>query len=99
MLRLVSFNMDYYWACRGIGLPEVSMSEIAYMQHALTTGQTSLSDKHRPRVNHSLDTYSYLNYAAYALYPPLYIAGPIMTFNDFMWQVGLIRIVWNEILF
>ena len=42
-------------------------------------------------MNHSLDTYSYLNYVAYALYPPLYIAGPIMTFNDFMWQVRVTR--------
>lgn len=30
-----------------------------------------------------------MNYIAYVLYPPLYIAGPIMTFNDFMWQVSL----------
>ena len=28
-----------------------------------------------------------MNYVAYAIYPPLYIAGPIMTFNDFMWQL------------
>ncbi|KAH9930065.1 MBOAT-domain-containing protein [Fomitopsis serialis] len=53
MLRLVSFNMDYYWACNKVG---------------------------------PSDTYSYMNYIAYVLYPPLYIAGPIMAFNDFMWQ-------------
>ena len=34
-----------------------------------------------------MDTYTYMNYVAYLLYPPLYIAGPIITFNDFMWQV------------
>ncbi|PIL32352.1 transporter [Ganoderma sinense ZZ0214-1] len=81
-LRLISFNMDYYWACRGVGLPE-----------------SSLSDKHRPRVNHSLETYSLLNYIIYAIYPPLYIGGPIMTFNDFMWQ--LLRpkkISWRTVL-
>ncbi|KAH9933568.1 MBOAT-domain-containing protein [Epithele typhae] len=72
MLRLVSFNMDYYWACNRAGIPD--------------TGAT-LDEKRRPRVNHDLETYSYLNYLAYAIYPPLYIAGPIMTFNDFMWQV------------
>jgi D-alanyl-lipoteichoic acid acyltransferase DltB (MBOAT superfamily) len=32
--------------------------------------------------------YSYLNYLSYALYPPLYLAGPIMSFNDYVWQVG-----------
>jgi hypothetical protein len=29
-----------------------------------------------------------LNFFAYCLYPPLYIAGPIITFNDFIWQVS-----------
>lgn len=31
--------------------------------------------------------YSLLNYLAFTLYPPLYIAGPIMTFNDFVHQL------------
>ncbi|KAG6885635.1 hypothetical protein C0993_012053 [Termitomyces sp. T159_Od127] len=30
--------------------------------------------------------YTFLNYLSYALYPPLYLAGPIMTFNDYLWQ-------------
>lgn len=38
---------------------------------------------------HNLDSYSFLNYFAYVIYPPLYIAGPIMTFNDFYWQVSV----------
>lgn len=48
-----------------------------------------LSDKQRTAVAHPLDTYSFKNYIAYILYPPLYIAGPILSFNDFMWQVSL----------
>lgn len=36
---------------------------------------------------HPLEDYSFINYLAYAIYPPLYIAGPIMTFNNFVWQV------------
>ncbi|KAI0750047.1 MBOAT-domain-containing protein [Daedaleopsis nitida] len=80
MLRLVSFSMDYYWACNREGLPD-------------------LSDKQRPRVNHDLQTYSYMNYIAYAIYPPLYIAGPIMTFNDFMWQLRRpTSISWRSLL-
>ena len=42
-------------------------------------------------IAHPLDVYSYTNYLTYALYAPLFIAGPIMTFNDFMWQVSLSR--------
>lgn len=45
---------------------------------------------------HQLDVYSFPNYIAYVLYPPLYIAGPIMTFNDFMWQVYLVCFCWNN---
>lgn len=33
------------------------------------------------------ESYAFANYVAYILYPPLYIAGPIITFNDFLWQV------------
>ena len=48
----------------------------------------AVSDKKRAAVFHSPETYTFTNYIAYTLYAPLYIAGPIITFNDFMWQVG-----------
>ena len=46
------------------------------------------TEKQRVTVPHGAEHYSALNYVAYVLYPPLYIAGPIMTFNNFMWQVS-----------
>ncbi|CCM04219.1 uncharacterized protein FIBRA_06386 [Fibroporia radiculosa] len=72
MLRLISFSLDYYWACKPAGLADPG---------------GVLNEKQRGAIAHPLQTYSFVNYIAYALYPPLYIAGPIMTFNDFMWQV------------
>lgn len=33
------------------------------------------------------EDYGFLSYLAYALYSPLYLAGPIITFNDFVHQV------------
>ena len=48
---------------------------------------TELSTKQRPQTPHVLESYSAINYVAYVLYPPLYMAGPIITFNDFLWQV------------
>jgi hypothetical protein len=45
------------------------------------------SAKRRSTTAHAHETYSLVNYLAYALYSPLYLAGPIITFNDFMWQV------------
>ncbi|KAF8442088.1 MBOAT, membrane-bound O-acyltransferase family-domain-containing protein [Boletus edulis BED1] len=71
-LRLVSFNMDYYWACT---LPYPPVPE------------TILTEKQRCTLPHPLEYYTYANYLAYVLFPPLYIAGPILTFNNFMWQL------------
>ena len=47
--------------------------------------------KQRCATPHKLVSYNSLNYFAYVVYPPLYIAGPIMTFNDFYWQVNVGR--------
>ncbi|TFK34568.1 MBOAT, membrane-bound O-acyltransferase family-domain-containing protein [Crucibulum laeve] len=72
MLKLVSFNMDYYWSFQHVDNPEVDINK--------------LSDKQRTTISHPQDLYSYMNYISYVLYVPLFIAGPIMTFNDFIWQ-------------
>ncbi|KAJ6485134.1 MBOAT, membrane-bound O-acyltransferase family-domain-containing protein [Mycena vitilis] len=72
MLRLVSFSMDYYWACNATPAP--------------SEGLAGLDDKQRQTMSHPTARYSYLNYVSYALYPPLYLAGPIVTFNDYVWQ-------------
>ncbi|KAI0050527.1 MBOAT-domain-containing protein [Auriscalpium vulgare] len=78
MLRLVSFNVDYHWACRRNG--------------SLDSG-AELSDKQRTTTFHPVEVYTYRNYLVYTLYAPLYIAGPIMTFNDFMWQLARPRAI------
>ncbi|KAF5379735.1 hypothetical protein D9615_005789 [Tricholomella constricta] len=72
MLRLVSFNMDYYWACHAKDFPE-------YRHHRTTTYKER-------KASHPRHMYCYINYISYVLYPPLYIAGPIMSFNDYLWQ-------------
>jgi len=73
MLRLLSFNMDYYWACRKAGSSEV-------------VNEPVITHKQRTTKSHDLETYNFKNFCAYAMYPPLFLAGPIITFNDFMWQ-------------
>ncbi|KAI9453325.1 MBOAT, membrane-bound O-acyltransferase family-domain-containing protein [Lactarius psammicola] len=73
MLRLVSFSVDYHWARNHIGIADPG---------------GALSDKKRAAVFHPRATYTFRNYLVYTLYAPLYIAGPILTFNDFMWQLS-----------
>lgn len=43
--------------------------------------------RNRVKMSHPEEEYNFLYYIAYILYPPTYIAGPIMTFNDFIWQL------------
>ncbi|KAF8257130.1 hypothetical protein EI94DRAFT_1818911 [Lactarius quietus] len=75
MLRLMSFSVDYHWACSHISITDSN--------HSLG----ELIDKKRAAVFHPRAMYTFLNYLAYMLYTPLYIMGPIITFKDFMWHV------------
>ncbi|EKM77954.1 hypothetical protein AGABI1DRAFT_121631 [Agaricus bisporus var. burnettii JB137-S8] len=75
VLRLISFNTDYRWACNRRETDVEDVEEIK-----------ELTEKQRQSISHPDSMYSFTNFVAYVLYPPLYIAGPIITFNDFMWQ-------------
>ncbi|KAF9319830.1 glycerol transporter [Podila horticola] len=75
MLRLVSFNMDYYWS---LAATKETLMEDRAAPH---------NDKDRVATPALGEDYNYLYYLSYALYAPLYIAGPIMTFNDFISQL------------
>lgn len=46
-----------------------------------------LTDKDRITVPCFASDYNYINFVAYVLYTPLYLCGPIITFNDFISQV------------
>lgn len=81
MLRLVSFNMDYYWACKSKQVQDVKDH---HKENA-----PPLTDKERittPLKNLDED-YGYLNFLAYVLYTPLLLCGPIITYNNFISQV------------
>ncbi|KAI8990183.1 MBOAT, membrane-bound O-acyltransferase family-domain-containing protein [Pilobolus umbonatus] len=72
MLRLISYNMDYYWQFKK---PRSHYEEI------------TLTDKERITVPCHSSDYNYFNFLTYVLYTPLYICGPIITFNDFISQI------------
>ena len=52
---------------------------------------TSLSERDRIEYSCQKQDYSFLNYLAYVLYSPLYLAGPIITFNYYVSQVPSTR--------
>ncbi|KAJ1798029.1 glycerol transporter [Coemansia sp. RSA 2399] len=79
MLRMVSFAMDYHWRlCQERMLTPQQVD-------ALSAGQQS----EKGRIEHSCVAadYSFANYWAYLMYPPLYLTGPIITFNNFIAQM------------
>lgn len=90
MLRLVSFNMDYYWACNS--------KKESIKGHGELDNEPPLSDKERittPLKNLDQD-YGYLNFLAYILYTPLLLCGPIITYNNFISQVSFTRNITNK---
>lgn len=48
---------------------------------------TNISERDRIDTPAAIEDYGFFNYLAYVLYSPLYLAGPIITFNDFVHQV------------
>ncbi|KAJ1947550.1 glycerol transporter [Kickxella alabastrina] len=79
MLRMVSFAMDYHWRVR--------QEQEAGAQ--LVDGLVANPVTEKDRIERSCfkPDYCFVNYWAYLLYPPLYLTGPIITFNNFVSQM------------
>ncbi|THW71295.1 glycerol:H+ symporter-like protein [Aureobasidium pullulans] len=75
VLRLISFNLDYYWSLSASSSLEKKQLD-----------PSNLSERDRVSVPSKPVDFSFRNYLAYALYSPLYLAGPILTFNDYISQ-------------
>lgn len=72
MLRFISYNNDYHWM--RIKKPVMDLKG----KNAYFIAQ----EKHQP-----VENYSLAHFLAYIFYIPLYIAGPIASFNAFVAQV------------
>ncbi|KAI0187140.1 MBOAT, membrane-bound O-acyltransferase family-domain-containing protein [Astrocystis sublimbata] len=77
VLRLISFNLDYYWS-----LERRSNSPVEKQ-----LDPSSLSERDRVSTPAPARDYSFRNYIAYSIYAPLYLTGPIITFNDYISQL------------
>lgn len=76
ILRLISYNMDYYWSIGGKGSSSLEKQ----------LDPANLSERDRVAISADPADYCFRNYVAYAVYAPLYLAGPILTFNDYVSQ-------------
>ncbi|KAF2737947.1 MBOAT-domain-containing protein [Polyplosphaeria fusca] len=77
-LRLISFNLDYYWSLNSRGNSPIEKKQL---------DPSNLSERDRVSIPAPSTDFSFRNYFAYTLYSPLYLAGPILTFNDYMSQL------------
>jgi D-alanyl-lipoteichoic acid acyltransferase DltB (MBOAT superfamily) len=83
VLRMISFSMDYYWnLTKSCAQFEAHLFECRNCESG-----TQLCDKGRTEKGMLPDEYHIINYLCYLLYAPLYMAGPIISFNNFMQQV------------
>ncbi|RMD44058.1 hypothetical protein DV735_g1139, partial [Chaetothyriales sp. CBS 134920] len=81
VLRLISFNLDYYWSLNSAGSRSASPIEKKQLD------PSALSERDRVTTPAPADLFTSLpTYLAYVLYSPLYLAGPILTFNDYISQ-------------
>ncbi|ORZ20810.1 MBOAT, membrane-bound O-acyltransferase family-domain-containing protein [Absidia repens] len=79
MLRLISFNMDYYW--------QTKKTRLEYEKSDDDLKVSALSDRDRIDIPCKPADYNYTYFLAYVLYTPLYLCGPILTYNDFISQM------------
>ncbi|MCJ1395087.1 glycerol transporter [Xylographa bjoerkii] len=77
VLRLISFNLDYAWSLDRGGSSPVEKKQLDV---------ANLSERERVDTPARHQDYSFRNYLAFILYSPLYLTGPIITFNDYISQ-------------
>ncbi|GET88024.1 glycerol uptake protein, putative [Leishmania tarentolae] len=97
-LRLIAFNYDLWEAThagarardRAAAKHDTGCVECAQLREqnaasaAAMPAEASRCYKYRTEYARDLADYNFLNYAAYMLFPPLYLAGPMSSFNAFV---------------
>ncbi|OAA54335.1 glycerol/H+ symporter [Niveomyces insectorum RCEF 264] len=77
VLRLISFNLDHYWSHDRRSSSPIEKKQL---------DPAHLSERDRVVIPAPSRDFSFRNYIAYTVYAPLYLTGPIVTFNDFVSQ-------------
>lgn len=85
ILRMISFSMDYSWA---LYKPQSPKDKVAHISTCAECSESpNMCKRQRLETSHPIEDYDFFNYLTYCLYAPLYMAGPILAFNDFKHQL------------
>ena len=94
VLRLISFNLDHYWRLdRRSGSPVEASYPLYRLENCTNWPKkkqldiANLSERDRIATPAAAKDYSFRNMVAYALYAPVYLTGPIISFNDYISQL------------
>ena len=94
VLRLVSFNFDFHWSLNQNGgnalevFPTTHIDKFgADCNKKKQLDPASLSDRERVAIPAKPQDYTFRNFLAYTMYAPLFLTGPILTFNDYISQL------------
>ncbi|KAJ4840455.1 hypothetical protein Tsubulata_023025, partial [Turnera subulata] len=82
VLRMISFGYDYHWAHRDSRFDHEKHTQRCRICQSGKTCYQVLQEK-----SLQSDKFSFSIYLSYLIYAPLYIAGPIMSFNAFAAQL------------
>jgi D-alanyl-lipoteichoic acid acyltransferase DltB (MBOAT superfamily) len=77
--RLISFNIDYYYACQYE--PETEILRKKYNQSVQSSWNENR--KRQERILYADRDYDFLHFIMYVFYVPLYIGGPVTGYNAF----------------
>ena len=83
VLRMISFAMDRYWYLKDPDVP----SRLHLESCTICNESPNMCKRSRSETSHKVSDYNFFNYMLYCIYAPLYMAGPIVTFNDFLHQM------------
>ncbi|KAA3454175.1 MBOAT family protein isoform 4 [Gossypium australe] len=84
VLRMISFGYDYHWAHQ-----ESRFDQEKHIQrcHVCKSGKNCYQILQER--NAHINDYTFTTYLSYLVYAPLYIAGPIISFNSFASQLDV----------
>ncbi|KAM7270321.1 hypothetical protein ACFE04_029535 [Oxalis oulophora] len=87
VLRMISFGYDYHWADRDSHTDQKVLQK--HIEHCHICKSEKLCYQRLQDGNLKSEQYAFSIYLCYLIFPPLYIAGPIVGFNAFSSQLSV----------
>lgn len=88
MLKIISFCMEYKEEFYSLSAQTNDLIIEKTKKHCDLCSKCEFCVKGLTSANTELSQFTFYNYIIYILYPPLYLSGPIILFNSFVFQIN-----------